>query len=453
MAVLPLVASHVAILAVYDLARSPVLTFPALAFAFASWLWAARRLEHRASAGAVLLVAAGLRLLLVPLPPTLSDDTLRYAWDGKVVLAGWNPYLLAPDSEELAPLRDELWERMPHRQVATVYPPLALAFFSLGRTLPEPLRGDGPLGIKILLAVAELAGCLFLVRLAERLKLPPGRAVWYCWNPLVTLEVAGMGHVDGLLAAAMIAAVLLLVAAPRRPFAAAAAAAAGVLSKLVPLVALPLWARHSGRPFRFLAVALALAGAALVPVAASTGGVPPGLRTYGVSWQWNGPLFEPLSSLLAELPAVETVKGGLDGLKDRTGRHDFWNRFYPYVYPELLAKMLLAGVFAVFFLLSLRDRHPVSGSGRLFGGLLLCSATVYPWYLLWVLPWAALGRHRAWLALSASIQLSYLPQITDLPHLPWVFLAVWVPFFVLWPSSRWSLRPPWIPSRPRRERR
>ncbi len=430
---MPLVASHMALLAVYDLARSPHLTVLALAFAFASWFWAARRLERRVSAGGVLLVAAGLRLLLLPLPPTLSDDLLRYAWDGKVVLAGFNPYLLPPEAAELAELRDELWQRMPHRQVPTVYPPLAEAFFSLGRALPHPL-----LGIKILLSLAELAGCFLLVRLAGRLKLPAGRAVWYCWNPLVTLEVAGMGHVDGLVATATIAAVLLLGTKPRRPLAAAAAAAAGVLAKLVPLVALPMWARQSRRPLAFLTLALALTVAAMLPVVASTGGVPPGLRTYGISWQWNGPLFEPLTALLAALPAVETVKGGLDALKNWTGEHELWNRFYPFVYPEFLAKLVLLGVFAGFFLRSLGERHPVAGSGRLFGGFILCAATVYPWYLLWVLPWAALGRHRAWLALSATIQLSYLPQITDLPHLPWVFLAVWIPFFVLLVGSRWS---------------
>jgi hypothetical protein len=160
--------------------------------------------------------------------------------------------------------------------------------------------------------------------------------------------------------------------------------------------------------------------------------------TYGISWQWNGPLFEPLSRLLAELPAVERVKSGLDELKHLTGRHELWNHFYPFVYPEFLAKLLLSGLFLVFFLRSLGERHPVAGSGRLFGGLLLCAATVYPWYLLWVLPWAALARHRAWLLLSATIQLSYLPQITGVPHLPWVFLAVWVPFFVLLVRSRWS---------------
>jgi len=87
---------------------------------------------------------------------------------------------------------------------------------------------------------------------------------------------------------------------------------------------------------------------------------------------------------------------------------------------------------------SLGEKDPVAGTGRLFGGLLICSATVYPWYLLSVLPWAALGRHRAWLALSALIQLSYLSQMTAVAHLPWVFLAIWVPFFWLLARSRWS---------------
>ncbi|MGA0420868.1 MAG: hypothetical protein ACO3P9_12695, partial [Phycisphaerales bacterium] len=30
------------------------------------------------------------------------------------------------------------------------------------------------------------------------------------------------------------------------------------------------------------------------PVAISAGGVPPGLVTYGISWEFNGPLYEPL---------------------------------------------------------------------------------------------------------------------------------------------------------------
>ena len=42
------------------------------------WLW--RR--NDISMGQVLLFAVGFRLLLVWLPPSLSDDAYRYVWDG-----------------------------------------------------------------------------------------------------------------------------------------------------------------------------------------------------------------------------------------------------------------------------------------------------------------------------------------------------------------------------------
>ncbi len=439
-AALPLVAALLALSASSDLARRPYLTLFLLAIAFAFYVRAARRLEGAATAPVILLVAALLRALLLPLPPTLSDDTLRYVWDGKVVRSGFNPYLLAPEAPELEPLRDERWRRMPHRQVPTVYPPLALAVFSAASALPRPL-----LSVKILLASIELMGCWLLIRLARRLDLPAGRAIWYCWNPLVCLEVAGMGHVDAMVVTATVAAVALLAGSPRRPRWAAAAAAAGVLSKLVPLVALPMWARQSRRPATFLAVALGLTALAMLPVCLAAGGLPPGLVTYGISWEFNGPLYEPLWRALDALALDDAVKGGLDELKGLTGRHELWNRFYPYVYPQLLAKLLLAGVFLGVFLFGLSRPHPVLGSGRLFGGLVLCTATVYPWYLLWVLPWAALARHPAWLALSALMPLAYLPQLTGVALFPWIYLAIWSPFFVLllsaiWvPALRWRL--------------
>ncbi len=417
-----------------DLSKYPLLTLCLLIIAFACYARAARRLERVATAATILSVAIVLRALLLPMPPTLSDDTLRYVWDGKVVRSGLNPYLLAPEAPELEPLRDERWERMPHKHVQTVYPPLALALFSAASVLPRPL-----LSVKILLVIVELAGCWLLIRLAGRLGLPAGRTIWYCWNPLVSLEVAGMGHVDAMVVTATVAGVYFLTGTRRRPSAAAVAAAAGVLSKLVPLVALPMWARHSGRPAGYLTCALGLVSLCMLPVVISAGGVPPGLVTYGVSWEFNGPIYEPLWRSLDWIALDDAVKSGLDQLKGLTGRHDFWNRFYPYVYPQLLAKLLLALAFAIFFLLSLRGQHPVLGTGFLFGGLVLCAATVYPWYLLWVLPWAALARHRAWLALSALMPLAYLPQLMDVPLYPLFHLGVWAPFFLLLVFSRWTI--------------
>lgn len=375
---------------------------------------------------AVLLGALLLRLPLLPLPPTLSDDMLRYLWDGKVAAAGLNPYALAPEAEELAPLRDGIWRRLPHKEVPTVYPPLAVAAFSISSRVPFPL-----LAWKLVVTGADLLACWLLIRLARGLGLPEGRTAWYAWNPLVALEVAGMGHVDALGVAAVVGAVLWLPPKSRKTGAAATMAATGVLAKLVPLAAFPLWARRSGRPWRFLGMAGGLVAIAGLPVLAATKGVPPGLVVYGVSWEFNGPLYEPLWRALDAAGAAPALARGLDRLKEWTQMWEAWNPVYPYLYPQFLAKLALAAGMGFAVLASLRERDPAAGTGRLFGRLLLLSTTVYPWYLLWVLPWAALRRDAAWLALSGLILLSYIPQFMGVALMPWIYLAIWGPFAVL----------------------
>ncbi len=420
----------------WDLAARPLALYLSLGAAVAALAWAGSRLARGPAPGTagILMVAVLLRLVLLPVPPTLSDDVLRYLWDGRVAGAGFNPYRWAPDAPELVPLRDATWQRLPHRDVPTVYPPLAMAVFSIAARLPAPR-----LALKLLLTAADLATCLLLVGLARSRRLPPARVVWYAWNPLVALEVAGMGHVDALGVAAMTATVCLLAGGPRRIGGAAAAAAAAVLAKLVPLLALPAWARQSGRPLLFLALTAALVATAVLPVVVATGGVPPGLVTYGVSWEFNGPLWEPLWRLLERLDCTGAVEAVLDELKRRTGEHELWNRLYPYNYPELLAKLILAPGLLAVAVLAWRRRDPLASAGVLFGGLLVFSATVYPWYLLWVLPWAALCRQPAWLLLAALAPLSYLPQTTGVALVPWIWAAVWLPFAVaLAIEPRWS---------------
>jgi len=429
---LPLVAVSLGLLLVFDLAHHLVSTLALLGAAFLGLLFAVPRLEAASvpTGGAILLGALLLRLPLLPLPPTLSDDVLRYLWDGKVAAAGLNPYALAPAAEKLTPLRDEIWRRLPHKRVPAVYPPLSIAAFSIASRLPFPMAAW-----KLMATGADLAACWLLLRLARRLGLPAGRTAWYAWNPLVALEVAGMGHVDALGVAAVVGAVLFLLPPVRRAGAAAMSgamlAAAGILAKLVPFAALPMWARQSGRPGGFLAAALGLTAVAALPVALATGGVPPGLVIYGVSWEFDGPLFEPLWRLLAAAGAAPALARGVDHLKGLTGIHAGLNPLYPYLYPQFLAKLLLAAGMVAAVALSLRERDPVAGTGRLFGRLLLCSATVYPWYLLWVLPWAALRRDPAWLALSGLILLSYLPQFGGVALWPWVYLGIWGPFLAL----------------------
>ena len=69
------------------------------------------------------VVAVLLRLVALPLEP--GDDFWRYQWEGKVQNAGFNPYVLAPNDEQLVPLRAEFpnWSQINHRDFSAIYPP------------------------------------------------------------------------------------------------------------------------------------------------------------------------------------------------------------------------------------------------------------------------------------------------------------------------------------------
>ena len=455
----------------------------------------------------ILAVAAVLRLLALPLTPSLSDDVYRYLWDGRVAGSGANPYLLTPDDESLAGLRDDLWSRTAHRDVATVYPPLALGMFAAAAALPEPLPT-----YKLALAAIDLAGCALLLALARR-RGNGLAALAYVWNPLLVVEGAGMGHVDVLGASLVVGCVWLLGGGGRRrggrpdgrpgfeaasggsrrgrrrtqcaaptesqtrctqsaaptelqtgcagvpagppkegreaegiaplrrrntqSAAAGAVAALAVLAKLVPLAALPLWWRGaSGRGRRTFAAG---AGVLLLPAAAAvllwTRGVPPGLVEYALRWEYNGSLYEPLWRLirllrldLAASGAVHLVRTAFGGEVEAAP----WSTLYSWAYPQFLARAVLLAAAAAAWLRLWRHRPaPVRATFAAFAVVLLMSPTFYPWYLLWILPWAALLGARAVLLLSATLPLAYLPALACVPYFPWVYGAVWLPPAIL----------------------
>ena len=433
------ISAHVGLLIVFMLDDHLVATFLLVAAGFLGVFLAERQLRERSQKSVlwlVLAVAFVLRCLLLPLPPSLSGDVERYVWDGRVLGAGLNPYELPPEAPELAPLRDSLWEGLQHRQVPTVYPPLAETLFAISASLPASV-----LTLKTMLVLLDLGTCVLLLVLARIWSLPPERTIWYAWNPLVTVEIAGMGHVDGLGVALVVLTTTLLALSPEKLGRASIAAAGAVLAKLVPLLAVPVWGRQSGRTGRFILATLALSLIGLLPVWISTEGPPPGLIEYGVSWEFNGPIFEPLWRVLDRLDLQTAVESGLDRLKEVTGKHDFWNHLYPFNYPQLWAKAILSLGLLVALVWSWRTPDTAQSLGRVFGSILVFSATVYPWYALWVLPWAALQRHPAWLTLSGLLFFSYIPRIWDVPLFPWIQALVWLPFVaVMLFGVRWSTR-------------
>ncbi len=315
---------------------------------------------------AVFAVAAACRVLLAPLPPSLSGDLFRYVWEGRVWLAGANPYALAPGAPELAALRDEaVFPFVNHPHLSAIYPPLAEAGFALVASL-----SPGVLAFKLWVAAHDLALVGVLLAWSARAR---GSAAWalvYAWNPLVLVEYAGTGHNDP---TAMLGLAIALATCDRRPALSALALSWGALVKLAPLVALPfLWPRWNARA-RVLCVAFLVPG--LAWFALETRATYSGLAAYWGQWRNNELVFH----------LAERALGGFGRARAAT----------------------LALVAAVAVACLWRRLAPHESSRRVLGTALVTSPVVHPWYAGWFLMLEPHGPSWPWLLLAALLPLNY----------------------------------------------
>ena len=153
----------------------------------------------------VLGVAAAMRLIPLCSPMFLSSDLFRYVWDGRVQLAGINPYRYLPADPALAALRDTtIYPHINRAETArTIYPPLAEMVFAAIAWI-----GQTPRVMRVAMMAFELAGAGCLAVLLRRLGLPSGRLLIYLWAPLPVWEFAGNGHLDAMVVALSAAALL-----------------------------------------------------------------------------------------------------------------------------------------------------------------------------------------------------------------------------------------------------
>jgi len=212
----------------------------------------------------------------------------------------------------------------------------------------------------------------------------------FAWNPLLAIEVAGSGHIDivGALLLAVSAAALL------RRWRATAAVALGlaIAVKFLPVVLLPLyWKRVRVRD---AALAVAVIGLLYLPFL-THGRSPIGsLGAYVQNFRFNGPVF-----------AI----------------------FHQVAPPWLLAGMaVLVGVATATWLRRKSAEWSPDEIAWPMAASLLCAPVVFPWYLLWLLP--------------------FLTSASTLPILIWTVCII--PVYVQWHLSRlegtWGALPGWI---------
>ncbi len=206
----------------------------------------------------VLTGAVAMRAITLVAPPLLSSDIYRYVWDGRVQLAGINPYRYLPDAPELAFLRDDAV--FPHigraESAPTIYPPAAEALFAVSAVI-----APGVLGMKAVMTAFDALAIVALLRILRLAGRNGAEVLIYAWLPLPVWEFAGNGHIDAV--AAGLLALSLLLAAYGRKASTGVVLAATALTKFLPAVVLPAFWRP--RDWRLLPVFVLSVGAFYAP--------------------------------------------------------------------------------------------------------------------------------------------------------------------------------------------
>lgn len=315
-------------------------------------------------------------LLLVP--PLFSRDVYSYFMQGKLVLAGGDPYTQGVESIPgwFQSGVDVMW-----RDTPTPYGPV---FVALSRGVAA-LAGDNPyLAVVIfrLLAVGGVALlAIYVPRLAFHFGIDGSKALWLAvLNPLVLMHFVSGVHNDAIMIGLMVAGICLVI--ERSPILGVVLVTAAAMVKPIAFLALPfvgiIWAGSQqtvrSRILGWVKTA-SVAGATYAVVALAIGS----------SFGWIRALTAPgdvltwLSPSTALGMATGNVLSWL-GLGDHYGLTIGFFR---------AIGMITAVVIVLRLILAPQGRTAVRSLMLAFLTVVALGPAVQPWYLLWVLPLAA----------------------------------------------------------------
>jgi len=384
-------------------------------------------LAFRGAGSLPVLVLAGVAaraLLLIP-DEGLSDDLYRYLWEGRVLVAGENPYQHAPDAEALAALRDDAtWPRVTHKDVPAAYPPAALAVFAAVDVVHAT-----PRAIRLVMVIADLLTWWGLVLLLRARRLDARRSVVWGLSPLVLVEFAASGHVDALAVMLCVFAFLLSVRGARsRSLAGACALGMAALVKPFALILLPFLVSMNHRRIALQQSAMCLVTVVLGFCSIGVGQVVDGtafqgLGRYALHWSHNAPLYSVATkcAVVAKSWLESTLESVTTDQRLRDLAYD--------LDPNLLARGALLSCLAIIVIVLLaqvnrtrrfRRDAAESNASLALASMLLLWPTVHPWYLTWFIPFLAVHLRTPLLLWTMTVPLSYHVLAEYVPVLLWL---------------------------------
>ena len=360
-------------------------------------------LNHKTSTktNLILILAMGfiIRIILIPSNPVLSDDVFRYLWDGKVFYNGFNPFAYAPESLSLNSLKDlTIYPYVNFPEIPTVYAPFAQIIFAISYLL-----GYNIIVWKLILLVFESILVFFSYKLIDHFNMNAMRLSIYLLNPLVVIEIYASGHLDVIGVCFLIIGIYYFY--KNKIGMSLLTFIISILVKYNPIIMiLPFLKRKF-----LLKISIIIASLIFVLFLFTKNGTisTAGMITYVNRWEFNGFLYK-VFLFVFDFLGGESQKWFSFAYNGRI--EDFYIGG-PFYYKFVAIIVLLFIIIDQLKKLKMTENfkgvnylQPVLFIGA---SMLLLSPTLYPWYLIWVIPLLIFLPNWSWLFFTMLIQLSY----------------------------------------------
>ncbi|VAW88723.1 hypothetical protein MNBD_GAMMA16-114 [hydrothermal vent metagenome] len=344
-----------------------------LALAFAVYAYLAYyyiKQKHSPSVYCIVIFAAIFHIIGIFSTPQFEDDFFRYLWDGYTFFEQGNPYLHEPSyyfsDASIPSVYQNLLNQVNHPDIKTIYSPLLQYSFWFSHWLfPADI-----LGLKLIYSACNMAIIFILVKIVNARML-----LLYAWNPLIIKEVAFTAHPDILGVLCIVAALYFFA---KHPKTSALCLGLSVCSKpFAWLIAIYVLLRFKWLQLVIFFLTIAVLYAPFI----FQGSELTGLLAFGSNWEFNAAIYSLFTYVMSGINA------------------------------KILCVILLFCIM-LYCLACFRKSLVLNIRGDfLIGGLLILSPVINPWYLLWLLPFAAMQNYTWPWVFSFTVLFSYFSGI------------------------------------------
>lgn len=210
---------------------------------FGSYIWVYLKVDQ-ATVDHWIYASIIFRFIFFFSIPTLSDDYLRFIWDGQLLVNGYHPFAHAPsfyfDNNLLqSSFERALYRQLPKVEYFTTYPPLIQGVFWLSVKLSPQNILTSVVVLRCFNIAAEIGSLWLVKKLVTRFNVPKNNMLLYALNPLIIIELVGNIHHEALMIFFILGCIFFLTKDKLIPSAISLGLAISV--KLIPMILLPVF--------------------------------------------------------------------------------------------------------------------------------------------------------------------------------------------------------------------